>query len=126
MNFSWKKGILYGLLLWVIMFALASVFVGFQAYDNVYGKTALIVLGGAVAAYFSWLAHAEQYSTSSAYALSWTALGMVLDWIVTMRFNPNIFLTKSLWVGYAVGFLVVLMGPMYLHKHTDLPTAHAV
>lgn len=43
------------------------------------------------------------------YSFIWVAVGLILDLIVTMKFNAAIFSLWTLWLGYALVFLVPLL-----------------
>ena len=110
MGYSWKKGLWVGALIWVIMFAVVSVFVAFKAYDNSAAKTIIVLIGGFVAYFAVLKVKPKGLMVCLWYALSWTAVGLVLDVLITTRFSPHIFKAPSLWAGYGLMFLVVWFG----------------
>lgn len=116
MNFSWKKGLLLGLLIWVVMFAIVSALIGFKVYGEPWGKALIVVLDAVVVFYCARNVKPANLAVGFWYAACWTVIGVVLDALVTLRFNPAIFQSLNLWVGYAVGFLVALFGYKFVPK----------
>ncbi len=123
MNYSWQKGLLYGLGIWVVMFVIVSIFVGFKVYDNQVSKVIIIILSGVVTYFFVRYAKPKDLTVGLWYGLSWVVVGMALDFLVTIRFSPNIFKSKSLWAGYVVVFLVAWFGQKLLKSQTPAPPA---
>lgn len=97
----------FGLLLWVIMFAVVSVFTGFKIYNNFWMKIVTIIIGGAITYWLAGLVKPEVAARALAYGVVWVVVGLILDALITTRFNALIFRSRSLWVGY----LVVLLAP---------------
>jgi len=114
---NWQKAVGYGVLLWIIMFAAVSIFVGFKIYDNAVMKVVTAIIAGVI----SWILASYVKPTSASLALSyglcWVVVGIILDAVVTMRFNDQIFLSKGLWLGY----LLVLLAPL-LRVKKAIPT----
>ena len=105
---DWKKAIGFGAILWILMFAIVSVFIGFKIYDNAYMKVLTALIVGLISYILAGYVKPEKAVLALSYGLSWVVTGIILDLIITMRFNPLIFLSKGLWLGY----LLVLSAPL--------------
>ncbi len=105
---NWQKAVAFGLLLWVIMFAIVSIFVGFKIYDNALMKLVTAIIAGIVSLVLAGYVKPGSAKLALTYGISWVIIGAILDAIVTMRYNPLIFQSKGLWLGY----LLVLLAPL--------------
>ena len=102
---SWKQALGFGVFIWVLIFAIVSVFVAFKAYDNTYAKIAIVIIAGLLSFAVAGRIGALDVPKAAAYGLIWAATGLILDVLVTTKFNPTVFETKSIWVSYA--FLIL-------------------
>ena len=109
---DWKKMIGFGLLIWVIMFAIVSVFIALNIYDPLWGKILTILISGIVGIIFGRLLKTKILKMVLGYIVIWVVIGLVLDYVVTMRFEPAIFAMWSLWVGYVLLIIGVIVGVM--------------
>lgn len=109
MRMNWKMAIGFGLLLWVIMFAIASVFVAFNMIARTWVGILLIIVSGVAVFVLAGKARPASTAVALAYGLSWVIVGVALDAIITRRFNPGIFNEWSIWVGNLVVLLVPLL-----------------
>ncbi|MEK7512581.1 MAG: hypothetical protein AAB601_00080 [Patescibacteria group bacterium] len=98
---NWKKGIGYGALIWVIMFAVLSALMAF-AGAGVTLSIAAIVLGVILAFVFAGKVDLSSVGTALGYGVLWAVVGLVLDLIVTMQFAPDLFSDWLYWVGYVL------------------------
>lgn len=99
MNFSWIKTLGLGALLWLIMFAVVSALVGLNIYANLWVQLLTAVLAGLVAFFMSPYLHSRSAGQALSYGLVWVVVGLLLDWLVTYRFDNTIFVQASLWLG---------------------------
>jgi hypothetical protein len=106
---SWKKAIGYGVLLWILIFVIVCIFIGFKIYDSVWMELLVAVIGGFISFVLAGYAKPASAGQALGYGISWVVIGVILDFIVTMRFNPAIFSSWTLWVGYALGCLAPLL-----------------
>jgi hypothetical protein len=109
---NWKTGIGYGVAIWILMFVIVSVFIGFKAYDNSAAKVVTVIIAGVLSYLFARKAKPANAGKALSYGVVWAVAGLILDAIVTIRFNPAIFAAKSLWLGY----LLVLLAPLLVVK----------
>ena len=106
---NWKKAIGFGILLWVLMFVIVSAFIGFKIYDYLWVKILIAVIGGIISFILAGHVKPKSYGIAFAYGASWVVIGVLLDAIVTMRFNPAIFAEWTLWFSYGLGLLAPLL-----------------
>lgn len=107
-NFSWSKALGFGALIWAVMFAITSAFVGFGFNMNSM-LWSLITAGvsGVLAYFFSGYIKTFGSWQALGYGLSWVIVGVTLDLIITRQFNSAIFGTWE----YSVGYALVLFAP---------------
>lgn len=105
---DWKKIIGFGLLLWVILFAFVSALAGFKVYGNIWGKMITIAVAAVLAFLFAKNIKPATVAKALGLGIIWVAVAAILDFFITIRFEPNLFKMRSLWVGYAV----ILLAPL--------------
>jgi len=105
---GFKKLVWYGILIWLIMFAVVSAFL--NAYnEKTWVKVAIVLFGGIVALILAGKAEPTSMTIALGYGLGWVIIGVILDTLVTMNYNQNILHSKWLWVGYALILLAPLL-----------------
>lgn len=102
------KAIGFGAAIWVLIFVIVSVFVGFNIYNNTLMKAVAVVIVGIIAFIFAGYAKPQKFSSALGYGIIWVIIGLILDFIVTTKFNPVIFSSRALWAGY----LLILVTPL--------------
>jgi len=105
---NWQKAVVNGVLLWIIIFVVVLIFVGFKIYDNALMKLVAAIIAGVVSLVLAGYIKPTNVSVALSYGICWVIIGIILDAIITMRYNPQIFLSKGLWLGY----LLVLLAPL--------------
>ena len=107
---NWKKAIGYALLLWVIMFVVVSILIAFKWYDGS-GLMAWVVavVGGVVSLILAGYLRPATAGAAFGYGAAFVIIGVVLDAIITTRFNAEIFRSVPLWVSYALVLLAPLL-----------------
>jgi len=109
---DWKKAIGFGLLMWMIMFAVVSALmaVGLAEWSWLWIITAIIagVVGFALA---KWV-KPKAISLGIGYALIWVVIGLALDALVTRYFAPDILTDWTLYVGYGVFVVGATLGSL--------------
>lgn len=106
---DFKKAIGFGLLLWVIIFVVVSVFIAFDIYNSTLMHIITAIIAGAISLIFANYLKPKNVQLALSYSLSWVIIAVILDAIITMRFNSQIFMMKSLWLGYALVLLTPLL-----------------
>lgn len=109
---NWKKGVVSGIALWILMFVIVSVLIAFNVYATTTGKVVTIVIAGIISLFLAQRVKPSSAGVAATYGFLWVVIGLILDAIITTRFNPSIFAAKSLWIGY----LVVLLAPLFAVK----------
>lgn len=94
----------FGVLLWVLMFVIVSVFIAFKLYP---GATEIViaVIAGVVSYILAGYAKPKDMTEALKFGGSWVVVGLILDALVTMRFNPAIFGVWTLWLGYGLALV---------------------
>lgn len=110
---NWKKATTLGIFLWILMFVIVSVFIAFDVYKFGFIKFVTAVIAGAISYKLAKKVKPNKLSLALSYGLTWVIIGVVLDTIVTTRFNSEIFSSWYLWLGYGLVFLAPLL---YLKK----------
>ena len=105
---NWKKAITFGAVIWVLMFVIVSIFIGFKIYNYFWIKLITAIIAGAISYFLAGQIKPNKAKTALSYGLAWVIIGIILDSIVTMRFNPAIFSSRALWLGY----VLVLLAPL--------------
>ena len=113
---NWKKAIGFGILIWLIMFALVSATLGW--YDMLWFKIVLAIIAGIISLILAGYVKPSSMGKALAYGLVWVIIGVILDLIITMRFNGGIFSEWTLWLGY----VLVLLAPALRVKKSSAPT----
>lgn len=106
---DWKKSIGYGVLLWILMFVIVSIFIAFKIYNNQAMQIIIAIIGGIIAYVLAGKVRPANYGEGFGYGLTWLVTGVILDALITMRFNPAIFSSWYLWLGYVFGVVGVLL-----------------
>ena len=121
---NWKKAIRFGLLLWVIMFAIVSAMIGIKLYDSenpqLWVAIVIAVLGGVTAYILAGRLSLISAGQALGYGLAFAVVGIILDAVITMRFAPDIFKEWTLWFGYAL--IVIAPLPLTTQKAPSVKT----
>jgi len=106
---NWKKAIGFGVLLWVLMFVIVSAFIGFKVPESMWLNIGYAIISGVISFVLAGYAKPKSLGMALGYGVSWVVVGVILDAIVTMRFNPEIFMAWELWLGYGLVLLAPLL-----------------
>jgi len=107
-DMNYKKALGLGVLLWLIMFAVVSAFLGW--YNQfAWFKSVLSVFAGLVAVVLAGYVKPISIKEALLCGLCLIAPGLVLDALITTRFNPAIFSDWNLWLSYLLVFLAPLI-----------------
>lgn len=101
-KFNWFKAIGFGIAIWLLMFAIASLAVGIGIYASLWTQLALALIAGILGYVFA--AFLDSYSDSQAlgYGVVWAAAGIILDLTVVSLFSLQMFGFWQYWLGYAL------------------------
>lgn len=101
-NFSWKKVFGFGLIIWLVMFAAASAFVGFESGASLWAQMAMIILSGILAFVFARYSNIQSAGQALGYGISWALIGLFLDLLITYQFTQDVFSSWQYWTTYAL------------------------
>lgn len=96
------------------MFVIVSALIGFGVYGYQWGKAVAVIISGVVAYIFAGYAKPDKVSRALAYGVLWVLVGLILDLLITAKFDPTIFSSKAFWASY----LLVLIAPFLRIKKT--------
>jgi uncharacterized membrane protein required for colicin V production len=96
-------------IIWVVAFIVASIFVGFQITGM--WKQIITTLAVVIAAFvLAKRLNVSKVSEMLKYSFSWVVVGLILDYFITTRFTGKEFLmTPEIWIGYALILIVPLL-----------------
>lgn len=106
---NWKKAIGFGALLWVLMFVIVSALIGFKIQEFLWVEIGISIISGVISFILAGYVKPKSFGMALGYGASWLVVGVILDAIVTMRFNPAIFTSWMLWLGYGLVVLAPLL-----------------
>lgn len=107
-TFNWTRGLGYGALIWLILFALTSALVGFEAMNTFNGQALTMSVAAILTYGLSYSIRPVDGYHAFGYGFLWAVVGILLDLVITFQFNPAVFSTWQYWVSYAL----VLFVPM--------------
>jgi len=96
----------YGMIFWMTMFIAVSILIAFRLYDSILSKIAILTLAGLLGYLFSKKTKPQKMMMAVFMGAGFVAIGLILDGLVTYRFDPTIFSQPYLWAGY----IFVLIG----------------
>lgn len=105
---NWKKAIGYGVLLWVLMFVIVSVFIAYDLHDIFWMQIIEALIAGLISLMLAGRLQLSKAGEAFAYGLLWVVVGLVLDLFITMKFAPDFFTTWTVWLAY----ILVLLAPL--------------
>jgi len=106
---NWKKALGFGALLWVLMFVIVSALIGFKIQEFIWVEIGISIISGVISFILAGYVKPKSFGMALGYGASWLVVGVILDAIVTMRFNPAIFTSWMLWLGYGLVVLAPLL-----------------
>lgn len=105
---NWIKAAIFGALVWVVMFVLISALMSYGFYANVYEKAIVALVAGILSFVAAGFLKPDAINTALIYGVIFVVVGVILDALITMRFQTDILYSKALWLGY----FLVLVAPM--------------
>lgn len=112
MKIDWKKAVGFGAVIWILMFVIISIFIAFNIFGNAVAKVIIAIIAGAISYFLATKIKPADVKMALAYGVIWVIMGVILDALITVRFNALIFSSKGLWLGY----LLVLLAPLLTVK----------
>ena len=90
------------------MFAIVSVISDWYQ-GNTWVKVVVILLAGVIAFFLAGYVKPSSAGLALGYGLVWVVVGLLLDYLITKRFNSEIFSLWSVWTSYALILLAPLL-----------------
>ena len=119
MKFNWKKGIGFGLLLWIIMFVIISLFVGFKvSLTSTFMSLLMTLISAIIVLVLAGYVTPKNAGIALGYGLLWAVIGIILDLIISKRFAPGMFREVYYWLSY---LLVVILPLLRVKKMAPVP-----
>ena len=107
-NFSWAKAFGYGIGIWLVMFIVTAVVVSGMGIALGTGLgVSLAILAGVVAYLFALGTNSATSGQALGYGAMFAVIGIVLDALISARFQGNLF---GLWE-YYLGYALILFAP---------------
>lgn len=106
---NWKKAIGFGVILYVVMFFIVSIFVAFKIYNGDWIKFLTAIIGGVVSYILAGYIKPLTYGQALNYGIVWVAISAIFDAVITLRFDPTIFSQWTMWFGYVLIILAPLL-----------------
>jgi len=104
---DWKKLIGYGALIWLILFGVICVFVAYKSTGSLMTYSILVVT--IVVVYvMAGFVKPDSLKKAASYGFAWVIVGLVLDYLISRKYSPEMYSMWSYWVGY----LLVLIVPV--------------
>jgi len=113
MKIDWKKAVGFGALGWVLMFVIVSALIALGVYGLSMMPIVTALIAGVISFILAGYIKPKNNNIALTYGATWVVVGVILDMIVTTKFNAQIFSSWSLWLGYA---LVVLAPVLKVKK----------
>ena len=105
MKFDYKKLVGFGILIWVVAFAIASAFVAYNAIDTLIAKITVPVVVGIVTFFAGKNLKLKEPKEAVRYSIVWVVIGILLDTIFTVPFTGwGIFMQWNVWLSYILVF----------------------
>src|SRR4030042_4368357 len=111
------KAIGYGIFLWIIMFAVVCAFIAFKVYDFNWTQICTALIAGIVSFVLAGRLKPDRVTSALTYGLIFVVTGLVLDILISMKFNSEIFNSWSLWTGYALVLLAPILRTRKSHQN---------
>ena len=114
---DWKKALGFGFVVWIVMFVLAYILMaaGLVSGSAAFGVTLGVLCLVAVFVVAKYLAPSSG-AIAIQYGLAFAVVGIILDYLVTTRFAPDVFSSMYYWVTY----VLIVFVPMLAVKKSSI------
>ncbi|MEI8175144.1 MAG: hypothetical protein WCG28_04315 [bacterium] len=117
---NWKKGIGFGALVWAVMFIVVCILLGYKMPQNIIFDI-IVTLFSLIAVYFcAKNITPKSYMEAMEYGLVFVVVGIVLDFLISRMFAPNIFSSVSYWISYLLVMFVPLLAVKKVMAQTQI------
>lgn len=110
---DWKKAFVYGALIWLIVFAVAS---AIYTLPTLWMSVVVIVVMVALSYFFAQKVGVTTMQAGFRYGLTWAVTGLVLDAIVTAQFVQGLYDDWLYWASYLLVVLAPVVRALILRK----------
>lgn len=111
---NWKKGIWYGVLVWIIMFVVISILVGFKvSFDSTFMNLVVTLISAIAVLVLAGYVAPKSIRQALSYGILWAVIGIILDFIISARFAPGMFREVYYWLSY---ILIVILPILRIKK----------
>jgi phosphatidylserine synthase len=109
MKFNWKKGLGFGALVWAVMFIVVCILLAYKMPQNMLFTVIVTVITLVAVFFFAKNIAPKNYMEALEYGLIFAIIGIILDFLISRMFAPNIFKEVYYWVSYLLVVLVPLL-----------------
>jgi len=107
---DYKKLVGFGVLIWLVAFAVASAFVAYNAIETLLAKVTVPVAVGIAAFFAGKNLKLKELKEAVKYSGAWVVIGVLLDIVFTVPFTGwGIFTQWNVWLSY---LLVLAIPPL--------------
>ncbi len=107
-----KKAIGFGALVWAIMFIVVCILIAYKMPQNMLFTIITTVVTLVAVFFFAKNIAPKNFGEAILYGLVFAVVGIILDFIISQRFAPDIFNSVFYWISY----LLVILVPMLAVK----------
>lgn len=124
-KFNWSKGVGFGALIWVIMFAFVWLLMSLALYGGVISKIIVVIAAGVLSYLFAMNIELMKPFQAFNYGLTWVIVGVVLDLLISVQFKADLFSQWEYWLSYAfILFIPIIYSMTGETKSSKMSTAH--
>jgi hypothetical protein len=110
---NWKKGILFGVVVWAIMFVIACIFVAYKVPSNsTFFNIVLTVLSAIAILIVAGFVAPKNAGQALGYGILFAVVGIILDFLISSKFAPGMFRSSYYWLSY----ILVIILPLFRVK----------
>jgi len=106
---EWEKVFRYGIGIWCVMFVTASALFGYNIYDTFLSIFGLVFMSGALSFLCGGYVAQRTKTMLLLYGVFWAVIGIILDFLISARFDPTMFHTWPYWASYMLVFLAPIL-----------------
>ena len=112
MKLNWKKGIMFGALVWAVMFIVVCILLAYKMPQNMIFSVIVTAISLLAVYFLAKNIAPKSFGQAIKYGLIFAIVGIILDFLISSKFAPNIFDSMSYWISY----LLIVFVPMLAVK----------
>ena len=113
-----KKIFWFGILIWIILFAIAAALLAYGKLYSLTGEVVMLVFAALLALIFAGYLKPTSFAVALAAGIVWLIIGLLLDYLITRQLakdsSVNFFTQWSYWLSY----LLIVLAPLVRVKPT--------